>query len=647
MIGEEPALVADGRKTPPDRREISIRWLSGTFLTGVISTLLMGVALSVALDGRQQLATPPEIAHIKVASTQGSGEQGKVGRIAPTRPIARAQDRRRMQVSTVTREGDREVVRTIPFAYVQMDLAAGHKTSRTYPDFDPLTVFANENANKAVAPTQLATGMIYGAKVESDMSIKTVDFPLEEANYDQQSELSSSEVEQVVRNTASLLNDGDIQLASLHYVDPQRFGETNLTLQALDAAFAVRVVPENMSIAARDDEAPPSPIYAEDIIPFKEERKITDAFTQAGYDGESMEGMAEAIAKLMNAPALKAGNVLRVGLEIRDEKARIVRTSIYQGTSHVLTIALNDRDQYVPANEPEVSDEIRMAFESSEPSAVSRPDLPSVYDGIYNTAYSYGMSREVTQQLVRLIAADVDLQARLTTQDRIEVFFSQPDNDGGMTEDSELLYVATDFSGKERRYYRYQTATGAIDYFDPEGRSARPFLLRNPVPNGRFTSGYGMRRHPILGYSRMHTGVDWAAPRGTPIIAPGDGVVEKAGWAGGYGRQTIIRHPNGYKTSFNHQSGIASGITAGAQVRQGQVIGYVGSTGQSTGNHLHYEVMVNDRRVDPMRVRLPVSRTLTDDDLEAFKNERERIDQLLKDSNDDPLFMASTNRVQG
>jgi murein DD-endopeptidase MepM/ murein hydrolase activator NlpD len=116
------------------------------------------------------------------------------------------------------------------------------------------------------------------------------------------------------------------------------------------------------------------------------------------------------------------------------------------------------------------------------------------------------------------------------------------------------------------------------------------------VPNGRFTSGFGMRRHPILGYSRMHTGVDWAAPRGTPIIASGNGVVKSAGWSGGYGRQVIIRHANGYETSYSHQNAIADGVSQGARVRQGQVIGYVGATGLATGNHLHYELHVNGSR---------------------------------------------------
>src|SRR5690606_32180026 len=197
-----------------------------------------------------------------------------------------------------------------------------------------------------------------------------------------------------------------------------------------------------------------------------------------------------------------------------------------------------------------------------------------------------------------------------------------------------------------RTFYRFQMEDGVVDYFDEEGRSARQFLLRNPVPNGRFTSGFGGRRHPVLGYTRMHTGVDWAAPRGTPIIAVGNGVVEEAGWSGGYGRQTIIRHANGYKSSYSHQNAIAEGVTEGARVRQGQVSGYVGSTGLSTGNHLHYEMIVNGTKVDPMRVRLPVERALKGEELEVFLKERERIDELLREETAPALKMASA-RVAG
>lgn len=645
-LGNEPPLIEDGRMSPPDRREVSARWLSGTFLTGVTSSVLMGVALLAALDGRQQLATPPEIAELaSLASNDVSGTKAKKPRVTPPRQISRAKDRRRMDVSMVTRVGDREVIHSIPLVQVNMALAAAYTTTTSYPAFDPLRVFRDDDAAPAAAPSAIA-GQIYGAKVESEISLKTIDFPIATASFDEKSELSADEVEKVVREAADDLSEGSIQVASLHYVDPQRFGD-QLT-QSLAGTYGVRVVPENVSVAPRPDPeaGEQGPVFAEEIIPFREDRRIDEALADSGYDGSDAKGMAASIAKLLNAPALKSGTVLRVGLEIRGDVATVVRTGVYDRKRHIVTIARNDDGQYVPAGEPEPNPELLTAFDDSPP-VQARGNLPTVYDGIYRAAYSYGMSREMTQRLIRLLASNVDFQSRTTTSDRLEVLFSQPDEDDDASENSELLYVSATIGGQSRNFYRFRMEDGSFDYFDENGSSAQQFLLRNPLPNGKFRSGFGGRRHPILGYTRMHTGVDWSAPRGTPIIAAGNGVVEKAGWAGGYGNQTLIRHANGYVSSYNHQSGFAKNIVAGARVRQGQVIGYVGSTGLSTGAHLHYELIVNGTKVDPMRVRLPVGKVLKGDELASFQRERARIDELLQRQDRNGLKVASANKVEG
>ena len=638
-LGNEPPLIADGRNGPPDRREVSARWLSGTFLTGLTSSVLMGVALIAALDGREQLATPPEIANLIMPGRGAdSGEAAKTTRLVVPRATPKARDRRRMEVSMVSRVGDRDVVRTQPFVQVKMALAAGHSTGRNYPAFDPLDVFA-EDAAVASANSGLSTGLIYGAKVESEVSFKTVDFPMETAAFEEKSGLSADEVEGVVRSTGAILSEGAVQVAALHYVDPERFGQS--LGDALNASYGVRIVPENVSVAARlslDDDT--AAAFSEDVIAVRADSPILDVFRENGYDQAMAGGMANAITTLLQGPNLKEGSVLRVGVETRGDVNRILRASLYNGRTHEMTIAVDDRDQYVPASEPEPSQDVATAFDDTPPAARVRGDLPSVYDGIYRAAYSYGMSQSMTKQLVKLLAADVDFQSRVNPADRIECFFSQPDAQDSASEDSELLYVKSTFGGNTRIYYRFQMADGNVDYFDEEGRSAKQFLLRNPVPNGKFRSGFGGRRHPILGYTRMHTGVDWSAPTGTPIIAAGNGVVEKAGWSGGYGRQTIVRHANGYETSYNHQSGIANGVSPGARVRQGQVIGYVGATGLATGAHLHYELIVNGVKVDPMRVRLPVGRVLKGDELVAFHKERERVDALLQDEVANPLKVA-------
>ena len=172
-----------------------------------------------------------------------------------------------------------------------------------------------------------------------------------------------------------------------------------------------------------------------------------------------------------------------------------------------------------------------------------------------------------------------------------------------------------------------------VDYYDETGKSAKKFLVRKPVGSAIMRSGFGIRRHPILGYVKMHTGIDWATPYGTPIFAAGNGIVEKAEWEGGYGKYVRIKHNNGYETAYGHMSAFAKGMETGKRVRQGQVIGFVGSTGRSTGAHVHYEILVNGRFVDPMRVRLPRGRSLEGPVFASFEKERDRVDTMMNNRN--------------
>ena len=635
-LGDEPPLVADGRGRLY-RRDISARWLSGTFLTGVTSGILLGVALFAALDGREQLATPPEIANLNdIASGDKEADNAKVDRIARPFGVSSARGRRRMEVSTVIRSGGRNLVRTLPFVHLRMALAAGHTTDLRYPRFNPLDVFAADG-EEIVA----TTGLIYGASVESDVRLKTIDFPFENANFEESGRLTADEVEKVVRETGAILSDGAVHVAALHYVNPRRFGNPSIS-DVIPAAFDVKVVPQNVSVARVSRSNGLVPAFSEEVIAVRQNGSIRDVFENSGYSGEDADGMIEALTTLLKTDRLEADMAVQIGVETRDDAGHIVRTGIYHRNSgHVLTVALNDRRQYVRAEEPAIDPAISSAHNATPGKVAVRGDLPRAYDGIYRATYSHGVSRKMTGRLINLLAARVDFQSRLHPSDRLDIFFSRPDADGNTTPDSELLYVRASFGDMERILYRFQMLDGKVDYFTPEGRSARQFLLRNPVPNGRFHSGFGMRRHPILKYRKMHTGVDWSAPRGTPIIASGNGTVKKAGWMSGYGKQTVIKHANGYVTSYSHQTAIAKGVIPGARVRQGQVIGYVGSTGLSTGNHLHYELIVNGARVDPMRVRLPTGRVLKGEELAAFERERDRIDALLRDENDPPLKVAS------
>lgn len=643
LCGNEPPLIVNGRRRVPDKREISARWLAGTFLTGITSCVLIGFALTAALNGREMVTTPAEL--IGKADIQSAPDENvtKGSRLITTIAQKKEQDRRRIEVSTLQKMGDKEVIRSRPFQFVNMTLAADYPQAQKYPAFNALKVFAEGPS----APQPMDTAQIYGAKVESEISIQTEDFPLDVFHPDDITDLSTEEVENVVRNAGALLTDGDIQVASLHYVDPLRFGGADNAL-ALTQPIGVRITQENVSVAPRSEISETTAEgFSEEIIAFRSASTIEEALNNAGYTGQHSENMAEALSKLMNSPRLKEGSVLRVGISSKNNEDKIVRASIYNGTNHLVTVTLNDRQQYAPSEEPEYTPLLASAFDDENIGRqLLRGDLPSAYDGISRAALAYDLTDTMRVQLVKMLASDIDLQSRIAPTDRLEVFFSLPEEADSADETSQILYVSANFGNTTRKFYRYQSQDGSVEYLDPEGKSAKQFLIKNPVPNGVFRSPFGMRRHPILGYSRMHTGVDWAAPRGTPILAAGDGVVEKAGWSNGYGNQTLIRHSNGYVTSYSHQNAIAKGVSNGAKVRQGQVIGYVGSTGLSTGPHLHYELIVNGTKVDPLKIRLPDNKSLKGDELIAFQRERDRIDALLN-MKDDPTKLASTGAARG
>jgi murein DD-endopeptidase MepM/ murein hydrolase activator NlpD len=232
------------------------------------------------------------------------------------------------------------------------------------------------------------------------------------------------------------------------------------------------------------------------------------------------------------------------------------------------------------------------------------------------------------ERLLRVYAYDVDLTRHTRPGDNFEVFYEQ-DESGKPVGD--ILYTSLTVGGDLRRYYRFAGPDdGKVDYYDEDGKSARKFLMRKPITAGEMRSTFGMRRHPILGYYKMHTGVDWAAPIGTPILATGNGTIVKVGWSNGYGRHIEVQHANGYISTYSHMSGFAKSSVLGARVTMGQVIGYLGMTGLATGPHVHYEVKINGSFVDPMRIKLPQGRELNGQVLAAFKEERDRIDSLMR-----------------
>jgi murein DD-endopeptidase MepM/ murein hydrolase activator NlpD len=311
------------------------------------------------------------------------------------------------------------------------------------------------------------------------------------------------------------------------------------------------------------------------------------------------------------------------------EEVSLLAVSIFGEGAHVLTVARTATGGYAASNNPRVP----------SPPGADQPQIASLYTSFYRAALAQGITPPMIMAMLRTFAYDTDFKRRVSPGDGFEAFFDIDDEaatdsanlTGAPTSPRNLLYMSLTVGGETRRFYRFQLPEGGVDYFDLQGNNAKKFLLRKPVRGTevRFTSGFGTRLHPILKIRKMHTGVDWATATGTPIIAAGNGVIEQEGRKGGNGNYIRIRHANGYETAYSHMSRFQPGLGAGAKVTQGQVVGYVGSTGFSSGPHLHFEVMINGNFVDPMTMQVPRERQLAKKALADFQREQARIDELM------------------
>lgn len=626
FLGELAPLLIRKHGKRPERRDVSKRWLASSVLVGVTSALLMGGSLFAALDGREQLTTPAQ-AYQREASSTITPEKAPKGN-HPGFRLKLAEDTTNvMMVSTVSKQGDKNVIKVRPFMNVQASMALAPAPAERYPAFNALSVFSESGKQEIIAKS---SDFMYGADVEGEVTLDITDFPYKETIGKSKPRQRSAEIEQQIRAIAHNLDGGGSYVSALSFFDSERFSQTD---QLLLSSADITVTPENVSLLSRHtNESYPGVTYQERDIKVRAANSIASVLQLEDISGEESVAIENILATDLGSGDLKAGDRLHTWLQATPNgegiEKKIAKVSVYRGPTHLVSIARTDDDRFVYAKAPDVEDTTALV-EAQEPILPTK-NLPSIYDGIYRTALAEGLTAELASSLIKIFAFDVDFRTRINPGDQLELFVSLEEGQEKPTAESEILYAGIKTGKTMRRYYRFRDAeTGTVDFYDETGKSAKKFLLRQPVPNGKFRSKYGMRRHPISRVWKLHRGVDWSAPRGTPILAAGNGVVEEAKWAGGYGRRTIIRHANGYKSLYSHQTAYAKGVRAGSRVRQGQVIGYVGSTGYSTGPHLHYEVKVNGKYVDPMRIRLPKGKVLRGEELAAFEAERDRINALV------------------
>lgn len=627
-LGSEPPLGVAGAADLLDRRGVSLRWLAGTVLTGMAGAGLLGGAIFSTLNGKTDVSHALRLAAAQARQDDRVSNDSRKGDRLVADQDATA--RQTMRISSTTKHGDREIVRMRPFVRVSAPLARQPtEFAARVPAFDPMKTLAAANKDRGATEPD----------GEGDLSFTVSDLSKTDIRADEGPAVPPVEVRARVREAAAFEFATRMEPAL-----PMAPGaQTALAYASQDTlplpgVIDPRPIPSNMTLVAKSagaaETGPATPgentvtvtaggSFAQALerdanVAPQDARVIADRF--AGRDGYG-------VASVMPGQRLKVlmGRSAAPGIS----RLQPVRVSLFDADGgHVGSVALSDIGDYVAvADIADLADEPTAEEIADE---VERPGVPGrmrLYNGLYEAALRNQVPAAIIDEMVRIVSYDVDFNRPVGPADGFEVFYCDPNEPGG---DGEVAYMALKLSGEQRRFYRFETDDdGLVDFYDEAGKSAKKFLMRKPMNGGVMRSGFGFRRHPVLGYSKMHTGVDWAAPVGTPIVASGNGQVEKAGWSSGYGRQVVLKHSNGYETTYNHMSGIARGVEPGARVRQGQVVGFVGSTGLSTGAHLHYEVMINGRFVNPMTVKLPRGRELDGSELAKFDVERARVDGLL------------------
>jgi murein DD-endopeptidase MepM/ murein hydrolase activator NlpD len=402
------------------------------------------------------------------------------------------------------------------------------------------------------------------------------------------------------------------------------YGEDDTAV--LDAEIEA-VETERDNITEISKTPPPEPV--DETFKLAKGSTIVRELTKRGVAKAAAESLAKAIDPVMPNRMIKEGTEFEVTFDRQidfygREVTFPVELSFKPGPKETIIVSADEDgnfDAKISGKKDGAKSQYAEVFHYRAKSKIG--------SSIYGTAKDNNIPDYIVSEFTRVFSYDVDFQHQIAASDNFEIFFGKPFTNTS-SKRKVLHYAKLNFGGKTKTYFRYTSADGHTDYYDENGRSASRALLKTPVPGAKLTSGFGMRRHPLLRYSKMHTGVDFGVPTGTPIKAAGAGVIDIAGRHGAYGITVVIKHGDKYKTLYAHQSRLAAGIRKGVRVNQGQVIGYVGTTGRSTGPHLHYEVRVSDRPVNPTAIRAAGGRQLAGKDLQNFRALKTRIVAMMQ-----------------
>lgn len=637
-LGNEPPLSVDGGSGGlVDRRRLSVQWFCGTILTGLCGAALMGGAVFASLDGETNFAAAPERVEMALRGAL-AGIGGRLSGIRKTDRLAAITEpsvaRQIVRVPISTRVHERELVRTRSFVRVSGNLSLSlSELSANIPPFNPQKLLADGVASTDDAPP--------AAEPDAEVSFVTCDFlpsgpkgKVTAAACELNSLLPKVKASTLlpVDEIVTRVRDVASKIATISPLAANTEASATPGLKLNYAAegdtdpyvgFEARVVPENITLLPKRIG---NTDWSEHLVIVKKSETVGSILRELGASPDEIKGIIALLGQRAREGGLKEGQKLRVLTAAAGLGHMQPLRIIISGDSGVeAAVALSDTGKYVSVDIRNVDTDAVDAGEDEN----GEDDGGGVrlYQSIYETALRNNVPNAVIEDMVRIYSYDVDFQRKVQAGDSLDVLYADDENGDGR---NEVRYVSLTVGGETKRYYHYQTADdGTYDYYDETGKSAKKFLVRKPVPTGIMRSGFGERNHPLLHYMKVHTGVDWAAPFGTPIFAAGNGAIEEIGVKGGYGKYVRLRHANGYETAYGHMTAFARGLNVGSRVRQGQVIGFVGSTGLSTGAHVHFEILINDRFVNPMTVKLPRGRVLDGISLALFEKSREQLDSLM------------------
>ncbi len=638
-------------------------------MTGLCGAALIGGAVFASLDGEMTFARVPERVESALRGAFGANDRSaslrKSDRLPP--PGESSTARNVVRVSTVSRVGNRDVMRVRPFIRVSGNLSmTTSDLSSKIPPFNAQRLLSDVGSSTPAASDEITKADAIEPDAEVSFVTKDLGIVLPKAKV--AAVVALDEVLLRVRDAANWRgNGGGVRYAALGNAaadvsatqpDIKLAYATEGGSSDPYAGFETRIVPENVTLLPKTKvQVTGGNASGERVHVVRKGDTVSSVLRDQGATPDETRAIALMLGARGRDGGLKEGEKLRIlmapaapapGARLQPYRVIIANNSTVEAVA-----ALSDLGKYVAVDVQSMNTVTETADSSSDDEDDDGSGV-RLYQSIYETALRNKVPAPVIEDMIRIYSYDVDFQRKVQPGNSFDVFYAGEEEAANANEKSEVLFASLTVGGETKKYYRFQTPDDSVvDYYDETGKSAKKFLVRKPVNNAIMRSGFGSRRHPILGYVKMHTGVDWATDYGTPIFASGNGVVEKVGWEGGYGKYVRLKHNNGYETAYGHMSAFAKGMEVGKRVRQGQVIGFVGSTGQSTGSHVHYEILVNGRFVDPMRIKLPRGRSLEGPMIAGFDKERDRLDSMMtgrggsariSDATSGPLQMKQVSR---